>query len=140
MLTIGSKSKYGILAVLSLARNHEQGLLQIKDISSQNTIPNQYLGQIFNLLVKADIITSVRGKNGGYKLSRPPSDISILEIIELLEGGIEFVEKQGTSLSDDAVNELFHRAESQLRKVFNISLEDLLSLQQSKKQILMFDI
>jgi Rrf2 family protein len=140
MLTIGSKSKYGILAVLSLARNHEQGLLQIKDISSQNTIPNQYLGQIFNLLVKADIITSVRGKNGGYKLSRPPSDISILEIIELLEGGIEFVEKQGSSLSDDAVNDLFHQAESQLRKVFNISLEDLLSLQQNKKQILMFDI
>ena len=140
MLTIGSKSKNGILAVLSLARNHDQGLLQIKDISSQNTIPNQYLGQIFNLLVKADIITSVRGKNGGYKLSRPPSDISILEIIELLEGGIELVEKQGTSLSDDAVNDLFHRAESQLRKVFNISLEDLLSLQQNKKQILMFDI
>lgn len=138
MLTIGSKSKYGILAVLSLAENHGRGLLQIKDVSSRNNIPTQYLGQIFNLLVKADIITGVRGKNGGYKLSRLPSRITVLEIIELLEGGIEFVEKDG--FADDAVNELFHLAEEKLREVFKVSLDDLLSLQQSKKHILMFDI
>jgi Rrf2 family protein len=138
MLTIGSKSKYGILAVLSLAENHGRGLLQIKDVARRNSIPSQFLGQIFNLLVKADIVTGVRGKNGGYKLSRPPANITVLEIIELLEGGIEFVEKN--SLADDAVNTLFRQAEAKLREVFNVTFEDLLSLQQRKKHILMFDI
>ena len=72
------------MAVLSLADHYRQGLMQIKEISALNNIPHQYLVQIFNILGKADIIKSVRGKNGGYQLSRPPSDISVLEIIELL--------------------------------------------------------
>jgi Rrf2 family protein len=138
MLTISSKSKYGILATLSLAKHSGQGLMQIKDISSQNNIPLQYLAQIFSLLVKADIIKSVRGKNGGYKLSRSPSLITVLEILEVLEGGIELVENE--NVSDDVIHELFYLAESKLREVFNVSLADLLSRQLEKKHILQFDI
>jgi len=138
MLSINSKSRYGLLATLSLAEHYGQGLLQIKDISNQKNIPLQYLGQIFNLLVKADIINSVRGKNGGYKLSRNPSVITVLQIIEVLEGGIELVEKE--NVTDDAIQELLHLAESKLREVFNVSLADLLSRQQEKEHILLFDI
>ena len=138
MLSINSKSRYGLLATLSLAEHYGQGLLQIKDISNQKNIPLQYLGQIFNLLVKADIINSVRGKNGGYKLSRNPSVITVLQIIEVLGGGIELVEKE--NVTDDAIQELLHLAESKLREVFNVSLADLLSRQQEKEHILLFDI
>ena len=138
MLSINSKSRYGLLATLPLAEHYGQGLLQIKDISNQKNIPLQYLGQIFNLLVKADIIKSVRGKNGGYKLSRTPSDITVLEILEILEGGIELVEKG--QISDDAIQELLSLAESKLREVFTISLADLLARQQEKEHILLFDI
>ena len=138
MLSINSKSRYGLLATLSLAEHYGQGLLQIKDISNQKNIPLQYLGQIFNLLVKADIINSVRGKNGGYKLSRNPSVVTVLQIIEVLEGGIELVEKE--NVTDDAIQELLHLAESKLREVFNVSLADLLSRQQEKEHILLFDI
>ena len=138
MLTISSKSRYGILAALSLAGHYGQGLMQIKDISGQNSIPLQYLAQIFNLLVKADIIQSVRGKNGGYKLSRPPSAITVLEILEVLEGGIELIAKE--NIADDAIQELLSSAELKLREVFNVSLGDLLARQLEKKHILMFDI
>ena len=138
MLTISSKSRYGILAALSLAGHYGQGLMQIKDISAQNSIPLQYLAQIFNLLVKADIIQSVRGKNGGYKLSRSPSAITVLEILEVLEGGIELVAKE--NIADDAIQELLSRAELKLREVFNVSLGDLLARQLEKKHILLFDI
>ena len=138
MLTISSKSRYGILATLSLAGHYERGLMQIKDISGQNSIPLQYLAQIFNLLVKADIIQSVRGKNGGYKLSRSPSAITVLEILEVLEGGIELVAKE--NIADDAIQELLSRAELKLREVFNVSLGDLLARQLEKKHILLFDI
>ena len=138
MLSINSKSRYGLLATLSLAEHYGQGLLQIKDISSQRNIPLQYLGQIFNLLVKADIINSVRGKNGGYKLSRTPSEITFLEILEVLEGSIELVEKE--NVKDDAIHELLNLAESKLREVFNVSLADILARQQEKNHILLYDI
>jgi len=138
MLSINSKSRYGLLATLSLAEHYGQGLLQIKDISNQRNIPLQYLGQIFNLLVKTDIISSVRGKYGGYKLSRSPSVITALEVLEVLEGGIELVEKE--NVTDDSIQELLYLAESKLREVFNVSLADLLSRQQEKEHILLFDI
>lgn len=138
MLTISSKSKYGLQAVLTLAGHHRQGLLQIKDISALNNIPQQYLMQIFNLLVKGDIIKSVRGKNGGYMLARQPSDILALEVLDLLEGGIAFADP--ADVGADAVCELFFNAEASLRDAFRVSLADLLLRQQEKSRILMFDI
>ena len=138
MFSFSRKSRYGLLATLTLAEHYGQGLLQIKDISRQQNIPLQYLGQIFNLLVKADIIKSVRGKNGGYQLSRTPLIITALEILEILEGGIELVEKE--NITDDAIQELLHLTESKIREVFNVSLADLLTRQQKKEHILLFDI
>ncbi|HIJ77765.1 MAG: Rrf2 family transcriptional regulator [Desulfobulbaceae bacterium] len=138
MLSISSKSKYGILAVLSLAAQYGQGLLQIKDLSSLNNIPQQYLVQIFNLLVKADVIQSVRGKNGGYKLSRPPAAVTTLEVLEILEGGIDFMNER--QVVADAIYDLFAQAETQLRNALKITLADLLDRQQKKSMVPMFDI
>ncbi len=137
MLTISSKSRYGLRAALSLAGHHGQGLLQIREISRRNNIPLQYLGQIFNRLVKADIIRSVRGKSGGYSLSRPPSEISVLEILEVLEGGPDLA---GDEDSNDAIHDLLRQAEQALRRSLDVSLADLLARQEKKNQVLMFDI
>ena len=138
MLTISSKSKYGLQAILTLAGHYGQGVLQIKDISALNRIPQQYLVQIFNLLVKADLIKSVRGKNGGYNLARPPAEILALEVLDLLEGGISFADPGDVGV--DAVSELLFRAETSLRDAFRVSLADLLLRQQEKGRVLMFDI
>ena len=137
MLTLSSKSRYGLQAVLSLAEHHGRGLLQIKDISRRNNIPPQYLGQIFNQLVKADIIRSVRGKSGGYRLARPPAKIPVLEVLEVLEGNLELTsnDEQG-----DAIHELLLQAEQALHKTFSLSLADLLARQEKKRQILTFHI
>ncbi len=138
MISISSKSRYGISATLTLAEHYDQGLVQIKNIADQNNIPLQYLAQIFSLLVKADIINSVRGKNGGYKLARPPSSITVLQILDVLEGGLELAEEGNTP--DDAVQELFSMAESKLKEVLNTNLADLLARHNEKKHILYYDI
>ncbi|MFN2366690.1 MAG: Rrf2 family transcriptional regulator, partial [Desulfurivibrionaceae bacterium] len=65
MLTLSTKSRYGLKAVLALAENEGRGLLQIREIARLKNIPRHYLEQIFNQLGKAGIIRSVRGKNGG---------------------------------------------------------------------------
>lgn len=138
MITFNSKSRYGILATLFLAERYGQGLEHIKDIAEKKNIPVQFLAQIFNQLAKSNIIASTRGKKGGYQLSRPPSEITILEILEILEGGIELGEKNNEA--DDAINDLFLTAEKQLKKILSTTLDDLLTLQNAKKQILHFDI
>lgn len=127
MLTISSKSRYGIAALLALAEFHNSGLLQIKDIASRCDIPYQYLEQIFNRLVKTGIIKSTRGKNGGYELASPPEQITVLQIVNALEGEIEFVPKSDTG--NDVIVEMFKEAEDSLKKRLSINLADLVTRQ-----------
>lgn len=138
MLTISTKSKYGLKAILALAENEGQGLLQIKEIARLKNIPRQYLEQIFNQLGKARIIRSVRGKNGGYKLARHPREILASEIITLLEGGIEFVGDREEQ--DEVIDGFFLAAEEKLLESFAVSLEELVARQHLHRNILIFDI
>ena len=138
MLTISSKSRYGIAALLALAEFHNSGLLQIKDIASRCDIPYQYLEQIFNRLVKAGIIKSTRGKNGGYELASPPEKITVLHIVTALEGEIEFVPQSTTD--NDVIDEMFKEAEDSLKKHLTISLSDLVTRQQLLQKNVIYNI
>lgn len=138
MLTISNKSRYGIAALLALAEFYNSGLLQIKDIALRCDIPHQFLEQIFNRLGKAGIIKSTRGKNGGYELAKPPGQITVLQIVNALEGEIEFVTKDAEK--NDAIAELFREAEKNLQEVFSVSLAVLVAKQQTLKQNVIYDI
>ena len=72
--------------MLELARNFRHGLLSLADIARRRNLSSGYLVQIIQPLVKAKLIVSKEGKGGGYRLARRPKQISILEIIEALEG------------------------------------------------------
>ena len=139
MISISSKSRYGLKALLDLAAYHGSRLVPLKEIAARQDIPRQYLEQIFNQLVKADIIKSVRGKHGGYTLARPPAEILASEVIFLLEGGIELVPVNEGGLSE-AISELFSHAEEQFINALQVSLEELFSRQQASRNVLHFDI
>jgi Rrf2 family transcriptional regulator, cysteine metabolism repressor len=138
MLTISNKSRYGITALLALAEFYNSGLLSIKDIASRCGIPHQFLEQIFNRLGKAGIIKSTRGKNGGYELAKPPEQISVLHIVNALEGDIEFVSKSEDK--NDVIVELFHEAEKKLQNILSISLAALVAKQQKLRKNVIYDI
>ena len=138
MLTISSKSKYAIAALLTLAEFYNSGLLQIKDISSRCEIPHQYLEQIFNRLGKTGIIKSTRGKNGGYELAKQPEQITVLDIVIALEGDIEFVPRSDDK--DDVTTELFQEAESKLKEILSVNLAALVTKQQALKQNIIYNI
>ena len=138
MLTISSKSRYGITALLALAEFYNSGLLQIKDIASRCDIPHQYLEQIFNRLGKTGIIKSTRGKKGGYELAKPPEQITVLHIVNALEGDIEFVSKSDGN--NDAIVELFQEAENKLKKILSVNLADLVSKQHALQKNVIYDI
>jgi Rrf2 family cysteine metabolism transcriptional repressor len=138
MLTISNKSRYGIAALLALAEFYNSGLLPIKEISSRCDIPHQFLEQIFNRLGKAGIIKSTRGKSGGYELAKPPGKITVLHIVNALEGDIEFVSKSVEK--NDAIVELFQAAENNLKATLSVSLAKLVAKQQALRENVIYDI
>ena len=138
MLTISSKSRYGIAALLALTEFYNSGLLQIKDIASRCDIPHQFLEQIFNRLGKAGIIKSTRGKNGGYQLAKPPGQITVLHIVNALEGNIALVAKSDEQ--NDVIVELFLEAEKNLKEIFSVSLAVLVAKQQTLRGNVIYDI
>jgi Rrf2 family protein len=73
---------------LVLAEPHGEGLVTLEAVCARRDLPKQYLTKIFALLARADLVTAVRGKKGGYRLSRPPEQITALEIVEAVEGPI----------------------------------------------------
>ena len=138
MISVSKKSEYGLRAVLVLAAHYGQQLVQIKDIAGQENIPRQYLEQILNHLGKAGVIRSVRGKKGGYQLAKPPADVAAAEIIVLLEGGIELAAPANDPT--DIVYDLFKNAEKRLLKSLDVSLAELLSRQQQRRNIPSYSI
>lgn len=88
-MRLSTKSEYGFLAILDLALHSSDEPVQIHQIARRQTIPKQFLDQILLNLKKAGLVVSTRGRQGGYQLSRPPRDITVLDIYQALEGPVE---------------------------------------------------
>jgi len=86
MLT--QKTRYSMLAMVRLAQEYGKGTLMINKIAESEKIPKRFLGSILLELKKSGYLGSKLGKNGGYFLIKDPSEISLLEIVQLFEGGI----------------------------------------------------
>jgi Rrf2 family protein len=87
MFSVSTKTQYGLRALVRLAQNEEDGM-SVADIAKLEGISPKYLEGIAAVLRSAGLVTSHRGKNGGYRLSRSPKDISMLDVITALEGNI----------------------------------------------------
>lgn len=85
---ISKKSEYALRALLSIARRKGTAPVQITELSERERIPVKFLEQILLSLRKADILSSKRGVGGGYTLNRAPEQISVGEIIRLMDGPI----------------------------------------------------
>ncbi len=93
---------YAIYGVFDLAYNGQGESVQVRVISERQSIPTRYLEQIFQRLRRAHIVTGKRGPGGGYLLTRDPSEITLGQIIEAVEGPIG---GSGLGLSDGADGE-----------------------------------
>ena len=88
-MKLSTKGRYGVKAMVELAVNFGKAPVSIKVISARQKISEYYLEQLFSPLRKANLIISTRGARGGYNLSRKPEDITVADIINILEGPIE---------------------------------------------------
>jgi len=85
-----TKTRYSLRILVQLASRYNKPPVKGKDISSKQNISEPYLEQIMITLKSVGFVNTVRGCNGGYALNKRPEDISVLDILEVFEGKIEF--------------------------------------------------
>ncbi len=91
-MKISTRGRYGLRALVEIARLNEKGQVSVKEISARQKISENYLEQIIFPLKKAGIVKSIRGAQGGYLLARPAAEITVGDILRVLEGDIAPVE------------------------------------------------
>ena len=92
MMKLSTKGRYAIRAMIDLALQAKENPIMIKDIAQRQDISNLYLEQLFNRLKTAGLVRSTRGPKGGFTLNRPPSLITVSEILQAMEGSTAPVE------------------------------------------------
>lgn len=83
-----TKTEYGLVALLYMTRRiYEREVFTVKEIVQNERFSMTYIQQIFHILCEADIVRAHHGRQGGYSLARPASQITLKDIVEALEGG-----------------------------------------------------
>ena len=91
-MKLSTKGRYATRAILDLAINQEEGPILLKDIAQRQQISLSYLEHLVTPLIAGGLIRSTRGAKGGVSLAKPPEEIKLSEIIQLLEGSLAPVE------------------------------------------------
>jgi len=85
-MRLTSRSEYGLRALIDVACQEGGGPVSARGVAERQQIPQKFLEQLFGSLRKAGLVTAVRGARGGFELSREPAKVTVLEIVEALEG------------------------------------------------------
>jgi Rrf2 family protein len=91
-MTISTKGRYGIRLMLELAMANGAKAVSLHDIAQRQDISEKYLWQIIHPLKVAGLVTAARGAHGGYQLSKDPEEITVKDILAILEGSETIVE------------------------------------------------
>ncbi|MBN2188802.1 MAG: RrF2 family transcriptional regulator [Chitinispirillaceae bacterium] len=131
-MKLSTKCRYGLRAALEIARQYGRAPVKRKEIARKEGVSSSYLENILLVLRNRKIVKTARGVNGGYVLCRPPSAVSVFEIVSALEGPLSIVDcidepagcrKSGRCLTRPVWRELAETIRESLRK---ISLQELL--------------
>ena len=108
-MKLSTKGRYGLRAMIDLARYSEKEPVSISSIAMRQDISERYLEQLVGLLKKAGLVRSIRGATGGYVLTKSAGEISVGDVLRALEGSLEpvrcaaFYSEEGCMASDGCV-------------------------------------
>jgi Rrf2 family transcriptional regulator, cysteine metabolism repressor len=88
MISITTKSPYALSALVELSHQGDRGPVPIAELARRRQIPVQFLEQLFATLRRSGVLRSQRGVKGGYSFARPAGEITVLELVELLDGPV----------------------------------------------------
>jgi Rrf2 family cysteine metabolism transcriptional repressor len=87
-MKLSTRGRYGLKAMFQLAIHYGEGPVPLKNIADEQNLSENYLEQLVSALRKEGLLNSVRGAQGGYMLSKPPKDITVGNILRILEGNL----------------------------------------------------
>ena len=90
-MKLSTRARYGVRVMVELALNYGKGSVILKDISKRQNISEKYLSLIIIPLRGVGLVNSIRGAHGGYSLAKDPSQITMKEIVDVLEGDCSLV-------------------------------------------------
>lgn len=85
-MMISTKGRYALRLMVDMAEHQTEGYLPLKDVAQRQEISEKYLESIVKVLVRGKLLTGLRGKGGGYRLTRPPEQYTVGSILRLTEG------------------------------------------------------
>ena len=139
-MLISTKGRYALRVMIDLAEHRSGEFISLKEIAQRQEISDKYLEQIIGRLSKAGLVQSARGAQGGYKLTKAPSECTVGEILRVLEGDLAPVACAASvhpalcpRLDDCVTTEVWRRIGEAINNVVdNITLADLLKWQEEK--------
>jgi Rrf2 family transcriptional regulator, cysteine metabolism repressor len=137
MPLISTKGVYGLTAMYELSKHKESSPMQIKDISANANIPQNYLEQLLSKLRRADLVKSVRGARGGYTLAKSAEDIKVVDILIALEDDIKIIDSKA---ENPILNIFFDESKNSMKKIFDIELSKLDEYQDKYNEFLHYNI
>lgn len=140
---VPQKIQYALRALFELAKAYDKDsrtLLKISDIAKAQAIPHKFLETLLNTLKKGEFVVSTRGAKGGYRLAKPPSDISVALLMEYMQGPIDPVDclKDGVNINcplekDCIFMPMWKEARDAVYKVYSqTSLQDFVDRYKAK--------
>ncbi len=140
-MQLSRKADYGLRLVLELARIYPKGRLATYEVAKRQAIPEPFLAKIVAELARSGIVISKRGSGGGVFLARPPEEVSLLEVIEALDGPIAFAPCRdnpylccwaGQCILEEVLNEATRTVEAFLR---NTTFADVLARERARQRV-----
>lgn len=126
-MKISTKGRYGLRAILALIRSGEKQV-SLSAIAQEEDLSLNYLESIFSQMKRADLVTGITGAQGGYRLAKDPSEITVYDVLHTLEGNMSVTEKDASMppvrqyLTMHVWNVIDERVEQTMR---NITLQKL---------------
>jgi Rrf2 family cysteine metabolism transcriptional repressor len=142
---ISAKGNYGLRAILDLALNDGKGYVQSAEIAARQNIPESYLVQLLNLLRKSGLVRSVRGPKGGHVLLKRPEEVTVGDVLAVLEGPVDLMGERNNRTEEernqDVLRDVWEEVEVAIEGVLSsITLGDLCRRWQAKRESIVFRI
>jgi Rrf2 family protein len=140
-MKLSTKGRYAMRAMLDLAQHYGEGLVLLKDVARRQELSERYLEHLFLTLKAAGLVNSVRGARGGFQLTRPPSEVKLIDIVRACEGQLSVVECVADPASCHrsarcATRDMWVELQMAMDGVLeSLTLQDLVERQHHKEQV-----
>ena len=139
-MKLSTKGRYGVRLMLDLAAHYGEGPVLLREIATRQEISEKYLSNLITPLKSTGLVEATRGVNGGYVLGKPPTEISMKEIVQALEGPLGLVDcVEKPALCKRAAHCISHdlwreAAEGMAQVLGKYTLADMLARQETKQE------